>query len=153
MAGTNQRQTVDRRVNTSEGHYVRWEISVRDLHLLRSWHFVKNYRTFCKTSPTSWDFKMWFPEVREDGTASLSVSLTRIDSVNVDLEASIWVDIDNLEENLIFPKQSFTKGGMAPGSEMQETVEIVPLPNMRAAIHQNVIVLVTLTISSCHSSE
>ncbi|GBM99425.1 hypothetical protein AVEN_184292-1 [Araneus ventricosus] len=153
MARPNERKNFDRRENNSEGHDVKWDLSVRDLLHLRSWAFKKTYRTLCKISPTEWRFEMQLPEVRDDGACSLKVLLERTDSLNVELEASIWIDFRDTSKNLIFPKQTFTKSGMLPGDSIQETVQITPRPNMRDAIHRDAVVFVVIMISLCHSDE
>ncbi|CAL1298516.1 unnamed protein product [Larinioides sclopetarius] len=151
MAQPNQRQSINRRETNSESHDITWDLTVDNLLQLQSWPFKKTCRTSCETSPTTWNFKMSLTEVRDDGTCSLSVLLERVDSLNLELDAYIWIDICNSNETFIFPPQSFTKSGMQPGDKIQETIEITPRTNMGGAIRQNAIIFVIVRICNCHS--
>ncbi|CAL1299381.1 unnamed protein product [Larinioides sclopetarius] len=151
MARPYQRQNIDRRVDNLEGHDVKWDLSVCNLLLLQSWHFKKTYKTYCETSPSTWHFEMWLPEVRDDGTCSMTVRLERIDSLEVGLEACIWIDFCDTNKNLIFAKQTFAKTIMLQGDSIRDTVELKTLPNMRGAIRRNAIVYFTIMICFCHS--
>ncbi|GBM78812.1 hypothetical protein AVEN_239064-1 [Araneus ventricosus] len=133
---------------TAEGHYARFSFSVHHFPTIPSWQFKAVYHTPCKSLPTSWEI---FFKSEKGPSNSCFVSLSRVDYIAKPVDAYTWVSFFDIHNRrLAFPKV-LSKRGILPHGKVQVCIEeMIPRVERGILAQLELIVEVSLSISSCH---
>ncbi|GBM97514.1 hypothetical protein AVEN_171585-1 [Araneus ventricosus] len=135
----------------TEGHVVKYTVSVPNLASLRTGRFRHDFRTACEVLSTSWKLDLVYHEVTEENELSFTVTLVRDDSKTTKVGARILVLVCDKHNCPIYLPYDFKKDEMYHGDTIQATVRrIAPLPLISIFQVQEIVVNVTMKISFCH---
>ncbi|KAF8785109.1 hypothetical protein HNY73_010696 [Argiope bruennichi] len=136
----------------SDRHVFRYNYYVRNLTGIQRWPFTRCFQTKCQVLLTSWQFEMLFQQVPGSGVVSCSITLKRIDKVNIPVMASLLVSLSRDALDNSFISEKFAKKGILPGDEINKSIpEVIPIEHMRTTYYQKIDIAVTIMIRNCHS--
>ncbi|CAL1261689.1 unnamed protein product [Larinioides sclopetarius] len=138
--------------NFSDGHRVQFDFVVYNLDAKKSFVLNQNFFTRCESNSTSWKFRMVIEQIGPNGIANIPVTLSRFDSMNYIVNASINVSFSDCRGETFFGiPRNFVKPRMASGDELVGNVSGF-LPLEHQTLFNNLITIRAIVeIRDCHT--